>query len=414
VTVVADPVVTSTARRARIGVGLLFFTNGALFANLLPRYPAIKAELGLTNTQFGLAVACFPIGALLAGLAAGVLIRRFRSSQVAVVGTIVTSAGVFLAGLSPTWALLAGALFLAGAADAMTDVAQNSHGLRVQRLYGRSIINSFHAIWSLGAVAGGLMGAAAAGFGLSLGVHLGVSAALFSAIGLVAYRLLIPGAEPTDVVPAVEASATRSTRGSQIVRLAVLGALVLLAASGAVVEDAGSSWSALYLSASLRAATSVAAFGFIALVGMQFVGRMVGDSLVDRFGERTVARVGGLTTAVGMAAALLLPSVWLTIVGFGLAGLGIATLVPAAMHQADRLPGLRPGTGLAVVSWLMRIGFLLSPPIVGSIADASSLRRGLLVVPIAGIVVVLLSGVLSNRRHARNANEESVLSGARA
>jgi MFS family permease len=413
VTVVTDPVVTSTARRARIGVALLFLTNGALFANLLPRYPAVKAELGLTNTEFGLAVACFPLGALIAGLAAGVLIRRFRSSRVAVAGTILTSAGVLSAGLAPTWVLLAGALFLAGASDAMTDVAQNSHGLRVQRLYRRSIINSFHAIWSIGAVAGGLMGAAAAGFGLPLGVHLGVSAALFSAIGALAYRILLPGAEPTDAVPAVEASATRSARGSRIVRLGVLAALVLLAASGSVVEDAGSSWAALYLSGSLGAATSVAAFGFIALVGMQFVGRMVGDGLVDRFGERTVARVGGLTTAVGMAVALVLPSVWLTIVGFGLAGLGVATLVPAAMHQADRLPGLKPGTGLAVVSWLMRIGFLLSPPIVGSIADATSLRAGLIVVPIAGTAVVLLSGVLATGRHD-TADDDRVASAVRS
>ena len=399
-----NPEPTSSARGARIAVAVLFLTNGALFANLLPRYPAIKADLGLTNTEFGLAVACFPLGALIAGLAAGALIRRFRSSRVAVAGTILTSAGVLLAGLSPTGALLAGALFLAGTMDAMTDVAQNSHGLRVQRRYGRSIINSFHAIWSMGAVAGGLMGAAAAGFGVPVGVHLGISAVLFSAMSLVAYRFLLPGAEPSEVEPVSDPlGATRSARGSRAVRLGVLAALVLIAASGSVVEDAGSSWAALYLSGSLGAASGVAALGFIALVGMQFVGRMVGDGLVDRFGERAVARVGGLLAALGMSVALIFPSVWLTIVGFGLAGLGVATLVPAAMHQADRLPGLRPGTGLAVVSWLMRIGFLLTPPLVGAIADATSLRVGLLVVPMAGIAVVLLARVLSTRRPAGGA-----------
>ncbi len=67
------------------------------------------------------------------------------------------------------------------------------------------------------------------------------------------------------------------------------------------------------------------------------------------------------------------------------------------MHEADELPGLKPGTGLTIVSWLMRIGFLLSPPVVGSVADATSLRAGLLVVPLAGIIVVLTAGVLSQR-----------------
>ncbi|MGO1240396.1 MAG: MFS transporter, partial [Cellulosimicrobium funkei] len=71
---------------------------------------------------------------------------------------------------------------------------------------------------------------------------------------------------------------------------------------------------------------------------------------------------------------------------------------PAAMQQADELPGLRAGTGLTLVSWLMRLGFLLSPPIVGLVADATSLRTGLLVLPLAGVVVVLLAGVLAPRR----------------
>ena len=81
-----------------------------------------------------------------------------------------------------------------------------------------------------------------------------------------------------------------------------------------------------------------------------------------------------------------------------MAGFGIATLVPAAMQGANEIPGLRPGTGLAVLSWLMRAGFLISPPIVGLIADNAGLRAGLLVVPLSGLLVVLLSGVLSSTR----------------
>jgi MFS family permease len=145
----------------------------------------------------------------------------------------------------------------------------------------------------------------------------------------------------------------------------------------------------------LAAPVAVAAWGYIALVGAQFVGRLGGDRLVDRFGQRAVARAGGLIVAGGMGLALAFPSVPGTILGFAAAGLGVATLVPAAMHEADELPGLKPGTGLTVVSWLMRLGFLASPPVVGAVADASSLRLGLLVVPAAGLVVVLAAGVLS-------------------
>jgi MFS family permease len=178
----------------------------------------------------------------------------------------------------------------------------------------------------------------------------------------------------------------------------ILAALVLIATAGTLVEDAGNSWAALYLSDALHASVTVAASGYIALVGAQFVGRLVGDRLVDRYGQRTVARAGGIVAAAGMGLALAVPTVPGTVLGFAAAGFGVATLVPAAMHAADELPGLKPGSGLTIVSWLMRLGFLLSPPVVGLVADATGLRVGLLVVPLAGVLVVLLAGVLHTRR----------------
>lgn len=399
---------TTRLHRARIGVALLFLTNGALFANLLPRYPSIKSELDLSNAQFGLAVAAFPLGALVAGLGAAALIRRYGSGAVAVAGTMLTGAGILAAGLAPSWALLAGALLGAGAADTITDVAQNSHGLRVQRLYRRSILNSFHAVWSIGAVLGGLMGAGAIMIGLSRGVHLGLSCLIFAGVALTAHRLLLPGPEPTtrDGHGSGHDERPAAPRSMALV-WALLMALVLIATSGALVEDAGSTWAALYLSGSLGAVASVAALGFVALTGAQFVGRLIGDRLVDRFGQRAVARTGGLIVLTGMGVALAAPSVPGTIAGFAAAGFGVATLVPAAMHTADELPGLRHGTGLTLVSWLMRLGFLCSPPLVGLIADATSVRTGLLVVPIAGVLVILLASVLPSRPPATPAAKET-------
>lgn len=394
-------------RNARIAVAALFFTNGAIFANLLPRYPEIKRDLGLSNAEYGLAIASFPLGALIAGLAAAALIRRYRSSRVAVVGTLLVAGGVFLAGASPTWVTLAAALFFAGAMDAITDVAQNSHGLRVQRLYGRSILNSFHAVWSIGAVSGGLLGGLAVALDVPRGSHLAITGALFFIVVLISYRFLLPGAEPAErgVPVTVQADDSRAhglndggPRARRTSPYLMLAALVVIAVGGTLVEDAGSTWAAVYLSGQLDASVSIAALGFVAMVGAQFVGRLLGDGLVDRFGQRAVARTGGVIVFLGMGAALAFPSVPGTIIGFGLAGFGVATLVPAAMHGADELHGLRPGTGLTVISWLMRVGFLVSPPVVGLIADTFSLRLGLLVVPFAGVLVVVLAGVLSSER----------------
>jgi MFS family permease len=386
-------------RRARIATAALFLTNGAIFANLLPRYPEIKADLHLSDAVYGAAIAAFSGGALVAGLAAGALIRRFSSSRVAVAGTIGIAVFVVAAGLAPSPLALAAALFVAGASDSVTDVAQNAHALRVQRNYGRSIINSFHAVWAVGAILGGLMGAGAIAVHMPRSTQLAIAGAMFSAVAVIAYPYLLRGPDHDDHRSARPAGG--GVTGIPVARIpvyATLVALVVIAIAGATVEDAGSSWATLYLRDTLGAPGAIAAFGYVSLVGFMFIGRLVGDRLVDRFGQRAVVRTGGFVTAAGMGAALAFPSVPGTMAGFAAAGLGVATLIPAAMHGADQLPGMRPGTGLTVVTWLMRVGFFGAPLLVGVVADATSLRVGLLAVPVAGVTVMVLAGALSARR----------------
>ena len=390
------PTVAPILRRARIGVALLFLTNGALLANILPRYPEIKQALGLDAATYGIAIAAFPAGAIAAGLGAAVLIRRFGSARVAVAGTVLTSLCLLAAALAPSVGFFALGLFIGGAADAVTDVAQNAHSLRVQRAYGRSIVNSFHAVWSVGAVLGGSMAAAAIALGLPLGIHLTISAVVFAAVSLIAQRMCLAGPDDRPTEEGADGRAVEAAvrRGIGAKTLVIIAALVVLSIAGVVVEDAGMSWATLYLTDSLGAPATIAATGYIALVGAQFIGRLIGDHAVDRFGQRTVARTGGVIVAAGMGLALALPTVPGTIAGFAAAGFGVATLIPLALQNADELPGLRHGAGLTIVSWLLRFGFLLSPPLVGLLAENAGLRTGLVVVPLAGVVAILAAAAL--------------------
>jgi MFS family permease len=383
-------------RRARLAVGACFFVNAVLYANLVPRLPEVKTDLGLSNSSLGAALAALPLGALLAGMSSAVLIRRFGSARVASAGLFLLAAAVWGAAAAPNWPLLAAALLFAGALDAIVDVAQNAHGLRVQRAYGRSILNAFHGIWSIGAVAGGLLGSAAAGLGIPLPVHLAVVGLLFGVPALFGSRAMLPGHDDTereadDAGPAPSAATTRSLRRAALPAMAALG---VLAACGAFVEDAGASWSALYLRDELAAGAAAAGLGFVALSVAMTVGRLTGDRVVDRFGQRRVVRAGGALTAAGMGLALAVPSIPTTVLGFAMAGLGVATLVPAVYHAADELPGLPRGLGLAIVNWLLRIGFLLSPLLIGVVADATSLRVALVTVVLAGIGALTFGRVL--------------------
>jgi MFS family permease len=397
-----DPADAVRLRRARLGVTLIFMSNGLVWANLAPRYPEIRTSIDLTYGEFGTAVMFGGLGAIAVGLTVAALIRRYTSARVGVSAMIAMAIAAALVPLAPNGIVFAALLFALGAIDSLVDVAQNSHGLRVQREYGRTIVNNFHAMWSVGAVLGGLMGGTAAGLRIPVPTHLAAVAVFLIALNLYAYRLLLRGPEPQTLANAGEIKQRAFPHVARAVWIA-LGMLCLVAIAGAWVEDSGISWSASYLFDELRAGATVASLGFVALMAMHFVGRMVGDRLTDLYGQRTVVRVGGLTAAVGVGLALAFPSIPLTIVGFGLAGLGVATTIPAAMHAADELPGFRNGTGLAIVSWALRVGFILSPFVVGIIADATSLRTGLGLVVVAGVLLALLAQAMSNSRSPRSA-----------
>ena len=389
--------------KARLAVAALFFANGFVFSNVVPRYPEIKADLSLSNAALGTAIAAMPFGALALGLAAGPLIKRYGSAWTAVISQVLMGFDVVFVGTAPSYALLCTAVFVAGSLDAVTDVAMNAHGMRVQRRYGRSILNSFHGVWSIGAVLGGLSGAAAAGAGVPLAAHLCGAGGFAVVSALVSSRFLLRGPEDSERASAATGAASESAgrpgrawlRRPVLVAFAVLG---LMTAATAVVEDSPASWGATYLQNELGTGPFLGGFAFIALQGTQTVGRLLGDRVVQRIGERTTARIGAVLVTVGMGTALLWPTVATTVAGFGLAGLGIATLIPAAFHAADEIPGLWPGAGITVAAFLLRIGFLASPPVIGLIADASSIRMGLFLVPAAGLVILLTSGMLDGTR----------------
>ena len=432
-------------RRARLGAALLFLVNGAVFANLLPRLPQIKDAFELSNSVYGFVVIAFPLGSLLAGTAPAPIMRRWGSGRTAVMGSVAIALMILLAGVSGgigggLLVLLAYIvpLMLAGMLDAITDTAQNAQALDVQRAMGRSILNSMHALWSLGSVIGGLMGTAALALQVPLAMHLTISGILFSAVAVFAGTRVLTMEEVAQVRPIAESSAqqdalsadgpepaqdlpglseqdapgvaaaahepssgaasaaTASLGSAGPARRAVLMLLLISVVSitGVMVEDLGQNWSALYLSQVLEASATMAGLGLVALMCAQFIGRLLGDRMVDRLGHVTMARLGAVGIAAGLGLVVAAPAPAAAVAGFFLAGLGSATLVPSAYHAADLVPGLRPGTGLAVVSWLMRGAFLSLSPFVGVVSDALGLRLAFLVIPVAAVIAVLAAGHL--------------------
>lgn len=390
----------------------MFATNGAVFANVVPRYPDIVARLDLDTAAFGTAVAGYGLGAVVAGFVAAALVNRFGSARVAVGGTLAVAANLVLVGAAPSWLLLALALGLAGGLDSVTDIAENAQGLRVERQYGRSILNSMHATWSIGAVAGGLMGSVAAGLEVPLVPHLAVAAATAIALALVVRRQLLPGPDPAPDPAATVASphrtaadstgptdstgpSRRAGAGSRRLRLAGrLGALAVVGSMAQGIEDLTSTWSALYLRESLGAAAVVGGMGFVALQSLQTVGRLVGDRAVTAWGDRAVARAGATVAALAMGIGLVVGSPAVTVAALGLVGLGIGTLIPASLRAADSIPGLPRGVGLSVIGMGLRLTLLASPLAMGALAEWQGLGVVMAAIPAAAVLALLLASSL--------------------
>jgi len=397
---------TASPGRARTGVSLMFFTNGVLFSALLPRYPEIKADFGLSNSQFGLLVIAFPVGALVAAGFGGRIIRRVGTLRTNGYGSVVLASALAVAAFSDTVWLFAAALVVAGAVDSVVDAAQNVQGVVAEQWRGRSVMNSFHALWSVGAATGGVIGAAAAAADVAPSTQMLVNGVVWALVALLACRLAAVPLEVRDTLRVEEehhkaVPAGGADRSARRHAWRLLLPLVVLAICGTLVEDVANNWAVLFLGHPAGAPTAIAGLGLTVALGAQFVGRLLGDPMTDRWGREAVARTGGLLIAAGALLIVTSPVYPLAFAGFAVAGFGCATLVPAAFAAAGRIPGLPEGTGIAILGWLMRIGFLVTSPTIGWLSDLTTLRAAMLVPVAAGLVAALIAHSQLPRRTPR-------------
>lgn len=366
---------------------MLFIANALVFATIVTRYPELKEQFGLSELTFGLMVACGPVGSVAGSVVAGRLVARLGAVPVAVTSSAILGALLMVAGFADGPVTLGAVLFAIGFGDATGDVGNNAHGLAIQRLMGRSIINGLHGAWSAGAIAGALLGAMALQLSIPIDIHLSVMGVLIVVGSLCALPLV--RLHTTTPPATVRSEVHRRGRFS-----AVLVAACALAAIGAFLEDLGSTWGGVYVAAETGAVGAEAAIPFAALMGALTVGRFASDALVDRIGPVWTLRLGSVAAFLGLVTAVSAPNTWVVAVGLGLVGLGIAPMIPLAMDAADRAPGLAAGTGLAAAATVMRLGLLASPLLVGAIAEWVGLRVAIAVCLIVPAVALVLAGLV--------------------
>ena len=268
------------------------------------------------------------------------------------------------------------------ATNSTLDLAMNAQGVSIERGMDEPILSSLHAAFSFGGFAGAGLGALAAGLSVAPLPHFAGAALVFGTLGLVATLRLPREDQDADA----EAPKLRWTR--MPVRLAVIGVACFFSL---LAEGGASDWSAKLVRDELAGTAALGALAYAVFsIGMG-AGRMLTDRLWARWGAGGLLRRSGALAALGFAVGLGVGTVPAAIAGFVALGLGLAGVIPTLFRAGADQPGVSTGPALAAVSSLGYLGFLAGPPLIGAIAQLTSLRAACGVLVLAGVVVLMLA-----------------------
>ncbi len=383
------------ADRGRVrAVSVWFFLNGFVVAAWVAHVPRLKEDLRATPGPLGLALLGLPAGSVL-----GMALAPAASGRVGA-GRAAWWAGLAFALLLPLPLTagsvpgLAAALVAFGVAHGLMDVAMNTAAAAAERDLGRPVMSAFHGWFSVGMVVGVLGGVAALAAGLPPLAH---------AAGVVALAAggLLPTRPPAATRPAAAAAAAGSAeaRGRRVAALAGL-AFVCLFLEGAMAD-----WSGV-LAAEFGAAAAAAPLAYAAFTAAWAAGRFAGGRLTRAAGDVALTRLGGGLAAVGMLGGVLSGTPPGVALGCGLAGLGLANVVPVLFRAAAAADPSGRGTALAAVTGVGYTGFLVGPPAIGFLAEAAGLPRAMLLVVLGGMALALGAGALVARPRGAAAGGE--------
>jgi fucose permease len=389
--------VTSTAsdlvvRRAVRATYITFVGSGFAFANWAARIPQVRDRLHLSPSELGLVLLAIAVGSVLALPLAGPIVTRFgpRRTVAVMAGALAIGlAGVavgYLIGVTP---VVVG-LLLVGFGNGAWDVAMNVHATVVERQLGKAIMSRFHAGWSLGTVAGALLGAAMVALQVPVTAHLAVVAV---AVGIWVPRSthqFLSDAEPADSDRPETSDSRRALQAWREPRTLVVGVFVL---AFAFAEGVGNDWIGIALIDGYGVTAAIGTLGFAVFLAAMMLGRWFGPALLDRYGRVPIVRTGAAVGAVGTGLFIFGQFAGLAFLGCLLWGVGTSLGFPVGMSAGGDDPAMAAGR-VSVIASIGYCAFLAGPPLIGFLGDRITVLRAILTVAMLLAVSVLLAGAV--------------------
>lgn len=370
-------------RRARGSLFAVFFAQGAGFALLFSRLPAIKDRFELSDTALSLLTLGLPLLAGVATLVTGSVVRRAKSDVLLRVAILLQYVALVGIGFAANMALLLVAWVVMGLAFGTVDATMNMKAVTLQERYGRSIVVGFYAVYSFAGIVAALVAAASAAAGMSLGSLMVIAAVLLVPLLLATGRWLWAARLVRGPVAGTSAgdSAVRVPWGP-VVKIGIVLAAAFF------IESSAASWGAVYVRDSLGSTESVAALAFAAYSGAMLIGRISADTMIRWLGELTVVRSCASIALVGTVLVVLAPAPVVAILGFALSGVGLCVIAPLAFAAAGRLDAR--GSAVARANSFTYVGFLLGAALIGPVADLSSMRFAYIIPMLLAMVLFLI------------------------
>ena len=372
---------------------VLFVLMGMTTGSWAARIPSVRHQLHVTDAQWGLANIGATAGSLISLTIVMTLIIRTGPRRLSLVGgPLLILNAPLLAGSTSTIALVAG-LFVQGMSTGLLATPMNAQAVEVERRYGRRIMSSFHACFSLGQLTGGLIGTFAARAGVAPNLQLAGSGIVLAVVLLLTFRNLPTEsrvAKPLSKPPRVP------IRQRFTPQLLLLAAIALLAS---INEGSAAQWSAQYTAGALGAGAAAGAVTYTCYTVAMTISRSTGDRLVNRLGQKVFIRLSESLVAIGFAIALLIGTPTAAFIGFAVLGLGSGCVVPSVTGLAGNQPGVATGQGVSVVSFGQWPAMLVGPPLIGAVAGLVGLRFALFVLVGAAVLIVLLCGWIRQPDH---------------
>jgi len=365
---------------ARQATYAMFFADGIGFGIWAGHIPAFKQKFQLSDSSLSIVLLAVAAGSIISMPLAGQAVRRFGSRRCIAVSIAWYGSCLVAIALAPSLILFVVAALLFGAAKGGVDVGINAQAVVDEQCYGRPIMSSFQALWSVGGLAGGFLTSLALGLGSTAPTNLTCVGLLILLLDLLCYGHLM-----RDDASLHEPESGKRFRlpGKELLFVAILTFIALF--SEGVLQD----WAAVYMRQVVIVPIWMAAVAYASYSSAMALGRFVGDRVVVVLGERFVMRLSGALIIIGLAAALLVPSPLFAIAGFAVAGLGNSNLVPILFSAAGRDPVLGPGPGIATVTTVGFFGFLIGPAVIGLMSKIFGLSVALSLVALLGLITAI-------------------------